>query len=412
MAATGASRKPRVAVIGAGVTGALTALTLAEDGYDVFVFEKRVKGNGASSRSAAAIRQQFSTSTTVRGMRYATQYYASFGARYGASEQLHFQRGYLFLYRTRQEFTRATANAAMQRSCGLNEVEVLAPDDVRRRFPYVGSDGICGATWCPTDGFLTPDLIYETAFAVLNRLGGKLHQHTEVIGAVKSGSRITALRTTTGDFPAELVINATGIWTPRTVSEVLQSGALDIDPKKVFLHFLRVHDKVDVRMWPFIATEVGAYCRPDNGPNPDALMIGWLSEQPSVYIFSDEFQDEIPQGFGTDADGAGGRVWRELASWLPPLANMRGIRAVTSGMYDMTPDHNPFIDYDQEVPNLIHAVGFSGHGVMHAPFTAAIVRHLVHTGHSSPSMTLDGVKINLSCFAIGRRYEQGEGMVL
>ena len=37
----------------------------------------------------------------------------------------------------------------------------------------------------------------------------------------------------------------------------------------------------------------------------------------------------------------------------------------------------PLIGYDANISNLVHAAGFSGHGLMHAPVTALLVERLV-----------------------------------
>ena len=57
-------------IIGAGITGLLTAIRLRKAGWKVSVAEAHHIGAGSSSRTAAGIRQQFSTEETVIGMRY------------------------------------------------------------------------------------------------------------------------------------------------------------------------------------------------------------------------------------------------------------------------------------------------------------------------------------------------------
>mgnify|MGYP001558354144 CR=1 FL=1 len=284
-------RKPHVAVIGGGVTGAITALTLAEDGYPVVVLEKAAVGNGASSRSAAAIRQQFSTPVTVRGMRFATEYYRKFAACYDC-ESMHFQRGYLVLYRDADALDKARTRQKIQHDCGLTEAVILTPEQTVRQFPYVQAAELAGATWCPTDGFLTPDVIYQTAFTRARVLGAQMRQNTPVTGVVRSGNCITALMTPHGNVAADIVINATGIWTPRNVVEVLQCSQIPITPMKVYLYFRDMRG-VEMSDWPFIVTQSGAYCRTERPHQSERLLMGWITNRSSqkTLLFEDDFQD-------------------------------------------------------------------------------------------------------------------------
>jgi glycine/D-amino acid oxidase-like deaminating enzyme len=51
--------------------------------------------------------------------------------------------------------------------------------------------------------------------------------------------------------------------------------------------------------------------------------------------------------------------------------------ATTCGYYGMTPDAVPLIGPDATLANLLHAAGFSGHGVMHAPISALLVEAIL-----------------------------------
>ena len=51
--------------------------------------------------------------------------------------------------------------------------------------------------------------------------------------------------------------------------------------------------------------------------------------------------------------------------------------ATSSGFYGTTPDANPLIGFDTNLDNLVHAAGFSGHGLMHAPITALLVEAIL-----------------------------------
>src|SRR5688572_18150912 len=117
--------RQRAVIVGAGITGTLTALQLVDAGLDVTIVEASWVGAGSSSRTAAGIRQQFSTPGTVKGMRYAVRWYAGF---YAEDEPSILQNGYLFLYADGGAWSDARARVAMQHGAGLVEVEALEPD--------------------------------------------------------------------------------------------------------------------------------------------------------------------------------------------------------------------------------------------------------------------------------------------
>lgn len=99
-----------------------------------------------------------------------------------------------------------------------------------------------------------------------------------------------------------------------------------------------------------------------------------------------------------------------LAEALPPIGEFGGLVATTSGYYGSTPDHNPFLDLDPQVPNLIRLVGFSGHGAMFGPFSALVGAALAEGG----GRTVDalGQQVDLAPFRIGRPFDGHEAMVI
>jgi glycine/D-amino acid oxidase-like deaminating enzyme len=68
----------------------------------------------------------------------------------------------------------------------------------------------------------------------------------------------------------------------------------------------------------------------------------------------------------------------------------------------MTPDGVPLIGYDRHVSNLVHAAGFSGHGIMHAPISAVLVEALVceeaRAGRVRLPPPFDGHSLDLAAF--------------
>jgi len=97
---------------------------------------------------------------------------------------------------------------------------------------------------------------------------------------------------------------------------------------------------------------------------------------------------------------------------MPVIGDFAGVQATTCGFYGVTPDHNPFLGFDPQVPNLIRLVGFSGHGAMFGPFTARVAEALAEAGRDLPSVSVLGRQASLAPFAIGRTFDGHEAMVI
>ena len=408
-----------VVIIGGGITGALLAHRLLEQGVGVTVLEAREKGSGSSSRSAACIRQQFSSPATVRAMIYATRRYERFEQEFHCEPgqgTVIVQNGYLFLY-GRDDPARweaALDGVQMQQANGLTEVEVLAPGAVGERFPHVATDALLGATFCPTDGFLHPDIVYMEGFRRVEELGGDIRQNAEVVGGTVRGGRLVEVQTATGDaYRGDVFVNATNAWGTR-VSQLLGGASLPISPVKRYLYFLNRGQELDgatLPTWPMTITPSGAYCRPENA---DQLLAGWAHPADPEPDFDWNDQDLIGPTFFHKAglDNHGFNLWMQLAEALPVTGSFAGIQATTSGFYAVTPDHNPLLGFDPQLGGLLHAVGFSGHGAMMGPFTAAAMAAVLMAGRDLPSVEVDGVEVDLRPLRVGRSFGPGEGMVI
>lgn len=390
-----------VVLIGGGSSAALTAVRLAERGFRVTVLEKAKIGNGSSSRSAAGIRAQFSVEETIIGMQYSKWWYTHFHELLETPAEgrqpVIRQNGYLFLYEEpeqaapawkpgrRREAARAWAMAreqvAMQQRLG-EPVELLTPQQVHERWPHLEAERLIGATWGPSDGFLYPQLIYTEGFRRAQKLGVTIMQDTEVIGATLRSGRIVALETTKGAIEANWFVNETNAWAAR-VSRRLGGMALPVAPLKRYLYFLKPDRPVmswegwhNLPMTIYgVGTGRGAHSRPEG----ELLLCAWGHETEPEHSFGDEDQDRIDPPFHHrhGVDNYGYALLEQILDFSPLLAEAGGLVATTSGFYGTTPDANPLIGFDSNLDNLLHAVGFSGHGLMHAPITAALVEALV-----------------------------------
>ncbi|MCB9794892.1 MAG: FAD-binding oxidoreductase [Alphaproteobacteria bacterium] len=401
-------------LIGGGITGTLSAHALMKAGWAVTVLEGAHVGAGSSSRTAAGIRQQFSTRETVLGMRYAVGVYRDWAEHVGGEVSPIRQSGYLFLFDSEAGFGRAKERVVDQQAWGLTEVEALDAQATAARFDFVDPEAIVGATWCPTDGFLAPEVVYNDAAAAVRAGGGRVVQGAPVTGAAHAGGRLVAVDTPKGRFEADLFLDCTNAWT-RRVGHVLGGEPLPVAALKRYLWFVERAGPMSAEAlmaMPLTISPSGAYCRPENA---GSLLIGWKHDaRDEAETFSYEDQDSVEPEFfhKSGADARPFEAWMALAEALPPIAEFAGISATTAGFYGTTPDHNPFLDFDPRVPNLIRLVGFSGHGAMFGPFTAAVAVGLAEAGRSIAHVEVLGEQADLSCFRIGREMGGGEAMVI
>ena len=432
----------RVAILGGGATAALTAVRLAERGFAVTVVEKAAVGNGSSSRSNAGIRAQFGVEETAIGMAYSEWWYEHchdlLATPEAQRQPMIRQNGYLFLYEDPEQaappweparraaaawvWERALRLAEMHRRVGL-PVETLEPDEVQRRWPHIEPDRLIGATYCRTDGFLFPHVILGEGYRRARELGVEVLQQAEVMGATLRGGRIVSVETTRGPVEADWYVNATNAWAPR-VSRRIGGMPLPIAPLKRYLYFLRVQRPImSEEAWERLPMTIyglgpgrGALSRPD-GPQ---LCLAWAHETAPEAEFTDEDQDRVDAAFDCERgiENFGYAVLAQMADFAPELADAGGLCATTSGFYGTTPDHDPLIGYDAQQANLVHAAGFSGHGLMHAPITAVLVEALIAGNAVDGTVRLpapfEARSINLATFDPTRDFaaSHGEAMVL
>ncbi|TVQ87234.1 MAG: FAD-binding oxidoreductase [Deltaproteobacteria bacterium] len=403
----------RAVIIGAGITGTLTARAMSRAGWSVVLVEAAHVGAGSSSRTAAGIRQQWSTPEAVQGMRFSTRFYEQFKERTGATELPIRQNGYLFLAENERAWQAAQRRVQMQQEAGLTEVLALPTPALVERFPWIATDAVLGGTFCPSDGFLYPSLVYQESLRDAREHGARLIQGAPVEGCDVSGDRIVQVHTPKGSFGADVFLDCTNAWS-RKLSRTLGAEELPVDALKRYLWFLGRDGALtgeQLSAMPLVITPPGVYCRPEN---LDTLLMGHAHPARHEEGFSYEDQDVIEPSFAHTGglESAPFHAWEQLATYLPSVAEFSGIRYTTSGYYGTTPDHNPFFGYDRQRLNLVRLIGFSGHGAMFGPFSAQVGLQLCEAGHDLDAVEVEGESISLHRFKVGRAYDHHEAMVI
>ena len=361
-----------VVVVGGGVIGSACAAFLAEAGARVTVMERDPSyARASSSLSASSIRQQFSTPVNIALSRFGLEYIR--GADVGLREP-----GYLYLAGP-SGLGVLRDNLVVQLGCGA-DVALLTPGELGQRFPWLSVEGVAGAALgLSGEGWFDgPGL--AAGFRRRARGLGAVYVQGEVVGFERVDARISGVRLRDGVVAADWVVNAAGPGA-RQVAE-MAGVALPVEARKRSVFVFQCREAV--ADCPLVIDTSGVWFRPEG----DRFLAGWSPP--------DDAED-----LGLEVDHAqwDDVVWPALAARVPAFAAVR-VGASWAGHYEYnTFDQNGLIGVLPEVPNLVFANGFSGHGMQQAPGVGRGVAELIVSGGFR---TLDLSVLDVGRVAAGR----------
>ena len=366
-----------VVIVGGAAIGSATAYFLTHDlGFDgsVAVVERDpTYAHAATTLSAASIRQQFSTPENIRMSAFGVAFFRDLKTRFGADADIGFrERGYLLLASETGEDT-LLVNHEVQQAEGADIVlmdrEALADNfrwlktsDLR-----LGAFGRSGEGWFDAHSLLT--LLRGAARK------GATYIHGEVTGIMRDGARVSGVTLADGrQIRCGTLVNAAG---PQAGDVAALAGVkLPVEPRKrcVFV----VACRAALPGMPLMVDPTGVWIRPEG----------------EVYICGvspPEDADARATDFDVDYSLFEEVVWPMLAHRVPAMEELKLQRA-WAGHYDYnTLDQNAVIGAHPEIPNLIFANGFSGHGLQQSPAAGrAVAELIVHGKFTSLDLTLFG----------------------
>ena len=356
------SRVADVIVIGGGVVGCATAYYLAKSGNNnVIVLEANESvGHGGSSRNGGGVRQ---SGRDVRELPYAI--YAVQNMWPHLSEELgvdveYYQKGNLRLGKTDAHLKKLETLASNARSLGL-DMNVVDAKTVKEICPYL-SDDIIGASWCPTDGHANPMLTTLAYYKRSVEMGVRYFTGAAVKSLKKIKGKARKVILTTGEeFEAETIIVAAG-YESRYIT---RSVGIDIPMTRYFEEAL--------------VTEMQPHMFDIMLGTADADFYGHQAQHGSFVFGSEsgleEATDMSLKELRTNSLTVSAGC-RAIMGYIPLLADAKIVRT-WGGWLDDCYDGVPVISKIDEVPGLIVACGFTGHGFGTAPAVGLMLSQMV-----------------------------------
>ncbi|HEX3630099.1 MAG TPA: FAD-dependent oxidoreductase, partial [Candidatus Dormibacteraeota bacterium] len=209
--------RARVVVIGGGVGGTSIAYHLAKRGWpEVVLLERAQLTSGSTFHSAGLVGQLRSTLPLTRLMMDSVALYERLGRETGVDIGWR-PVGSLRLASTQARMEELERQAGWGTSFGL-PLQLLTPQEAVQRFPLMSVEGVVGAAFLPTDGYLDPSGLALALAEGARRGGAQICEGVRVTGIESKRGRVIAVHTEQGRIEAEFVVDAGGIYAPEVAA--------------------------------------------------------------------------------------------------------------------------------------------------------------------------------------------------
>jgi len=340
-------------VIGGGVGGTSIAYHLAELGWhDVVLVDRAGLTSGSTFHSAGLVGQLRSSTTLTQMMMYGAGLYRRLTAETGVDVSWH-EVGSLRLASTPARLEELQRQVGWARTFGL-PLELVSTREAHDLFPLFDPEGVLGAVFLPTDGWLDPSNLAFALAAGAKARGARILTEHRVTGISVEGGRVRGVVTDRGEIRTDVVVNAGGMFAPEIGR--LAGVTVPIIPM--------AHQYLLTKPIPGVRPDIPTMRDPDNlvyfREEVGGLCMGGYERDPAPWSL-----DGVPPDFN-------GRLlapdWPRFAAIMdgavrrvPAIADAEVTRLI-NGPEAFTPD-NEFILGESEVRGFFVAAGFCAHGI-------------------------------------------------
>src|SRR5881398_955563 len=204
-------RSARAVVIGGGVGGCSIAYWLTKLGKtDVLLVDRAELTSGSTFHSAGLVGQLRGSLALTRMMMWSVDLYRTLGAEVGLETGWH-EVGSLRLASSPERMEELTRQAGWAKTFGL-PLDLVSAEEAQRLFPPMSVDGVLGAAYLPTDGYIDPSQLTMALAEGARRRGAEIATQTRVTGLGVERGRIVGVETDNGSIETEVVVNAGGMF--------------------------------------------------------------------------------------------------------------------------------------------------------------------------------------------------------
>ena len=347
-----------VIIVGGGIIGCAAAYYLTKKGCSVLVLEgSKDIGNGGSSRNGGGVRQSGRDPRELPLAMYGIKnLWPTLSEELEVDCEYH-QDGNLRLGKTEKHLEILQGLADRARACGL-DVRMIDGDEVRAINPYL-SDEVIGASWCPTDGHANPLTTTLGYYKMARRLGARFITEEPVIALKKIKGHLRQVITAENVYECDTVILAAGLGS----RDIAATVGIDIPMQPAMLESLVTEAQPPMFDQMLGTAEADFY---GHQTKHGSFVFGGTS---GLEGFTKDNHTPVTSGISAPS------TCRGIIKYFPILKDAKIVRT-WAGWMDLCADKVPVISPVSEVPGLILACGFSGHGFGIAPAVGTVLSQL------------------------------------
>ncbi|MDH5566197.1 MAG: FAD-dependent oxidoreductase [Myxococcales bacterium] len=369
----------RVVVIGGGVAGCSLLYHLTKLGWsDVVLLEKDELTSGSTWHAAGLCTQFIGSYNLMKLLKYSLDLYASLEAETGQAVDFH-RCGSVRLAGTQDRLDEFHQRKGIADQIGV-PCEIVSPERARELFPLIELEGVLGAAYLPTDGYVDPTGVTQALAKGALSAGAEIVRHAPVQALEREGGR-WLVKTPKGAIRAEIVVNAAGQWA-RELNRLVGSD-LPIVPLEHHYLITEVVEEVrtrDTDLPVLRDAEASFYVRGEGG----ALLVGPFERHTKTWaldgIPGDFHSSLLPPDLERLED-----VLEAVAKRVPAFANA-GIKTVVNGPDGYTPDGRCLMGPVPGLPNFHVLAGFSIFGIVFGGGAGKYAAEWIVDGQPSDNM--------------------------
>src|SRR5690349_15474849 len=277
--------------------------------------------------------------------------------------------GSLRLASSPERMEELTRQAAWAKTFGL-PLELVPADEAQRMFPPMSTDGVLGAAYLPTDGYIDPSQLTFALAAGARSRGAEIMTNTRVTAIGVERGRVIGVDTDRGPIETPVVVNAGGMF----AAELGRLAGVTVPVVPMAHEYLVTRPSgLPLDMPTMRDPSLLVYFRPESG----GLVMGGYERDPAPWGL-----DGIPADFNgrlltEDWDRFDPLVQNAIVR-VPSLKDAQVVRLV-NGPEAFTPD-GEFILGPTEVRGFWVAAGFCAHGLAGAGGMGRLVAEWIVNG--------------------------------